>query len=190
MTDFPIGTYMLHAQIPNIELLGLQNEFLKVDDMEHLGRSWMRYRRATGPTYRPPGLDTHTTIEFVDPDVPNTTVELRHKTTMAMAMTDNSQPIRFAPGIYVLAGEMRAGDLIPMRTNVFLPVDEVDYLNYSWRRFRLTKTFKLHSPDGVDTLTVEFADPGVEAHSYPGSQQTHVLMAAWPTGKILGGLMG
>ncbi|WP_155945972.1 hypothetical protein [Mycobacterium simiae] len=188
MTDFPTGTYMLHARIPNIELLRLQNEFLKVDDMEHLGHSWTRYRRAKGPTYRPPGVDTHTTIEFVDPDVPDTTFKLSDEAAVAVAVAENGDSVTFAPGIYVLAGEMPVSALPALGTNVFLPVDEVDYLGYVWRRFRLTKKFALAG--GADTLTVEFAGGGQAAISYPAGQSTQVLMAAWPTGKVLGELLG
>jgi hypothetical protein len=142
-----------------------------------------------GPAYRPPGVDTHIQIEFVDPDVPDATYNLSHATAMAVAVTESTEPITYAPGIYVLADTMRAGELAQLNTNVFLPVDDVEYLDYTWRRFRLSKTFTLQTKNGVDTLTVEFADPGIAAKSTPVSELTHVMMAAWPTGKILGALL-
>jgi hypothetical protein len=84
---------------------------------------------------------------------------------------------------------MRPGELLPLNTNVFLPVDEVNYLDYTWRRFRLSKTFHLRTENGVDTLTVEFANSGVESKSFPASDPLDVMMAAWPTGEIIGSLM-
>jgi hypothetical protein len=53
-----------------------------------------------------------------------------------------------------------------------------------WRRFRLTASLTRHTESGVDMLTAEFADTGVDTRSYRAGVSVNVIIAAF------GGLAG
>jgi hypothetical protein len=185
MTTFPDGTHILLGAVPPIELHQLSNVFLPVDGMEHLDHLWRGYRRVKGPKYRPPGVDTHITAEFVDPNVEDHTYNLSDDTYMAVVVSDTDGPITFAPGIRILAGAVNVAELFKFNTNVFLPVGETDYRGYTWERICLTKTFHFQGND----VTVDFATPGVPSKTYPADGLTNLMMAVWETGQVIAGLV-
>lgn len=191
MPSFPMDTHILHAQIPTGDILQLvrdTNVFLPVDNVEQLDRNWSRYRRiSTIPVTA--GVDRFIHVDFHDVDGPPGSYNLSDHTSVALVQTDLNGPVAFAPGVVVLAAEVRAGEILRLDTNVFVPVDEIEYRDHQWSRFRLSETFHLQSANGVDTFTVDFADSGVESKSYPAIEPLSVMMATWPTGKVLGGLM-
>lgn len=185
MTNFPEGTHILLAAVPPIELRQLRDVFLPVDGMDYLGHLWRGYRRVKGPAPTSPGVDTHITAQFVDPNVEDHTYNLSDNTYLAVVVSDTDGPTTFAPGTRLLAGAMNAAEIFKLDTNVLIPVGKAEYLGYTWEKICLTKTFHLKG----DELTVDFATPGVESKTYPAGEPINVMMALWETGQVTADLI-
>jgi hypothetical protein len=65
------GTRLIEDSMPVAEVFALQtNVFLKVDDIDHLGRTWRRLRQTSAFHRDPDGGEDSITAEFADPEVP------------------------------------------------------------------------------------------------------------------------
>jgi hypothetical protein len=184
MTNFPEGTHILLGAVPPIELHQLSNVFLPVDGMEHLDHLWRGYRRVKGVAPTGPGLDTHITAQFVDPNVDDHPYNLSNDTYMAVVVSDTGGPISFAPGIRILAGAVTIADILKFNMNVFLPMGNTEYRGHTWEKIALTKTFHLQGSD----VTVEFATPDVPPKTYSTDTLTNAMLAVWETGQVIAGL--
>lgn len=186
MASFPEDTYLLDAIIPPIELGGLHDALVKVDEFDHLDRTWDRLRRVKGRVPTPPGsVDTHIHLDFVDPDVERAAYNLSHDVPVTLVRSANGGGIQFAPGIYVLATTILPAELVTLGSAAFVPVDQESEAGYLWRKFQLLSRVNVHREQGVDTVTIEFVDSTVPGKSYPAGVPIDVKLSAYPTGKLL-----
>lgn len=185
MTAFPNGTHILFQSVPPLEPLQKSNAFLPVGDLDHAGFTWERFRRIKGPKYRPPGVDTHITVEFADSSAEDRTFNLSEDTDIAVVLSDAGDEVTFAPGFGLLRGQLTLSQLFQFGTAVFVPVGQVDYLESKWEKFALTKTFHL---DGENS-SVDFENPALESTALPSDRPIPLFSAVWETGQVIAGLL-
>lgn len=163
MTDFPYGTYILFAAVPPNAPLRQPTAFVPVDDLDHAGHQWERFRRIKGPQYRPPGLDTHVTFDFAESSTAPRTYNLSHVTPVAIVQSNAGDEVTFKSGTILMRAALLARDLIRLGTGVFLSVGQAEYLGYTWEKFSLATVF--HSAS--DGFTAEFENPAIGSRAYP-----------------------
>lgn len=78
----------------------------------------------------------------------------------------------------ILSAKMPAAAIITTQAQVFLQVGELDHLGRVWQRFRRMEHYHLQRKDGVETVTIEFAENEVPDQVYPADQELEVLLIA------------
>lgn len=184
-TAIPQGTHILLGAVSPNELYQLKNVFMPVDGMQHLDHLWNGYRRVKAAGLPSPGLHTHLTVQFVDPNVEDRQYNISNDTYMAVVVSDTGAPISFAPGIRILAGALTAAEIIRLDTNVFLPVGTVERDGTKWEKIALTERFHIEG----NQITFDFATPDVKSLTFRPDQLSNVMLVVWETGQVIAGLI-
>ncbi len=186
MTNFPYGTHILFAAVPPNAPLRQPTAFVPVDDLDHAGHQWERFRRIKGPQYRPPGVDTHLAFEFADSSTEPRTYNLSHETPVAIVLSNVGGQVTFTSGTILMRAALSVRDLIRLGTGVFLPVVQAEYLGHTWEKYSLATVFH----DASDGFTAEFEDPAIGSRPYPTNEPIPLFSAGWETGEVLAKLLG